>query len=247
MTVAFIHVGKTGGTTLHTLLRNQKNYKEYHLVNNYKDNEKYILWVRNPIHRFVSAFNHSYYGVHTDPSIVPEFTLNKCLLPQRLQQSIGRPYMFSKEYDALMKEFKSANNLAESLTSTDPTKREKAIQLMNRPEEHLHKGIHWYLHKNDFLNKNRDNILFVGRTEHMKEDICALSKTLNIKLNENLKIRENKFLDKSMKYLSPLAIQNIIDWYKDTDYVILKQLVTDGWIDEATFNMYYTYEFDMHK
>jgi hypothetical protein len=247
MTLAFIHVGKTGGTTIHKLLRNQENYKQYHLANKYKDNEKYILWIRNPIHRFVSAFNHSYYGVHTDTSTIPEFNLTKCLLPIRLKNSIGKPYMFSKEYDALIKQFTSANHLAESLTSTDSTLREKAIQLMNRREEHIFKGIHWYLHKNDFLNKHRDNILFVGRTEYMTEDIRALANKLNITLDETLKLRENIYVDKSMKYLSPLAIQNIIDWFNDTEYVALKQLVTDGWIDEATLKMYYTYEFDMHK
>ena len=45
-----------------------------------------------------------------------------------------------------------------------------------------------------------------------------------------------------MKYLSPLAIQIIIDWYKDTDYATLKQLLIKGWINESVFNMYYKYD-----
>ena len=141
-----------------------------------------------------------------------------------------------------MKQFTSANHLAESLTSSDPVMRRKAIKLMNRPEEHIHKGVHWYLHKNDFLHKNRANILFVGRTENMKEDIRALANKLNIKLDDTLKLRENIYADKQMKYLSPLAIQNLINLYKNTEYVTLKQLVTDGWITEATLKTYYTYE-----
>jgi hypothetical protein len=249
MTLAFIHIGKTGGTTLNRLLRTLKNYKEYHLRHIYGENEKYIIWIRNPIHRFVSAFNQSYYAIHTDASTITEFNLNTCLIPfhMRRKHTMSKPYIFSPGYDALMKQFTSANHLAESLTSSDPTLRQKAIELMNRREEHLFKGIHWYLLKNDFLNKHRDNILFVGRTEHMKEDIRALANKLNITLDETLKLRENIYVDKSMKYLSPLAIKNIIDWFNDTEYVALKQLVTDGWIDKATLKMYYTYEFDMHK
>ena len=215
-------------------------------MRNYRANEKYILWIRNPIHRFVSAFNHSYYGIHTDTTAIETFTLDTCLIPCRMKDSIGKSYVFSQEYDTLMKQFTSANHLAESLTSPNLTLRKKAIQLMNRPEEHLYKGIHWYL-GNKFLHKNRNNILFVGRTEYMSEDIRSLANKLNIILDDNLKLRENVYLDKSMKYLSPLAIQNIIDWYTPTDYVILKQLVTEGWISEATFNMYHTYEFDAHK
>lgn len=242
MTIAFIHIGKTGGSTINRLLKYSiKNYKEYHVENNYKTNEKYIIWIRNPIERFVSAFNQSYYGLHTDVSTIKHFDLNHCLMPERMQNSIGKPYIFSQEYDTLMKQFTSANHLAESLTSEDKNLQKKAIELMKRKEQHIDKGIHWYLEKDDFLNKNRNNILFVGKTESMKEDIIKLSSILQVKLDENLKIRENVYIEKSMKYLSPLAIQNIIDWYKDTDYSTLKQLLIDGWINESTFNMYYMY------
>ena len=240
MTISLIHIGKTGGTAINALLYPKiKNYKEYHLDNDYRPNEKYIIWIRNPIHRFVSAFNHSYYGVHTDVESIKEFNLEHCLMPMRMKGSVGKPYVFSQEYDDLMKQFTSANHLAESLTSTDKKLKNTAIQLMNCKDEHLFKGIHWYL--NNFLKKNPD-ILFVGKTETMKEDIIKLSNILNIKLDENKKIRENIYIDKSMKYLSPLAIQNIIDWYKDTDYATLKQLLIKGWINESVFKMYYTYD-----
>jgi hypothetical protein len=36
MNISFIHIGKTGGTTIDTLLRSKINkYNEYHLTNNY--------------------------------------------------------------------------------------------------------------------------------------------------------------------------------------------------------------------
>lgn len=243
MNIAFIHIGKTGGTTIDTLLKSTlSNYKEYHHTRNYQENEKYIIWIRNPIERFCSSFNHSYYGVHTDVNSIKEFNLENCLIPYRMKNSIGKQCVFSEPYDALIKQFTNANHLAESLTSPDINLQKKAIELMNREEEHLYKGIHWYLHQDDFLKRNRDAILFVGRTEFMKADILALSTILKVPLDETLKLRENKYVDASMKYLSPLAIQNIINWYKDTDYFILKQLLNDGWINEITFNMYHIYE-----
>ena len=70
---------------------------------------------------------------------------------------------------------------------------------MTRKEEHLYKGIHWYLYKDDFLNKNHNNILFVGKTETMNEDILKLSNILGIKLDETVKLRENIYIEKSMK------------------------------------------------
>ena len=88
---------------------------------------------------------------------------------------------------------------------------------------------------------NRENILFVGKTETMKNDINQLSTILNVKLDINVKLRENIYVDKSMKYLSPLAIQNIINWYENTDYRALKLLLKDGWIDKETFESYYIY------
>ena len=243
MNVAFIHVGKTGGTTITKLLRPKfKNYTEYHKRNNYKEHEKYIIWIRNPISRFVSAFNQVYHVVNTDLNTVESFDTDHCLLPIWMKNAKGRNYAFSPEYDNLVKQFYSPNHLAESLTSSDENLRGKAIDLMKREEDHLFKGLHWYLGKGNFVKNKLQNICFVGRTEFMKEDIVKLSNVLNVKLDENLKLRENVFVDPSMKYLSPLAIQNIKDWYHKTDYSILRKMVRFGLIDQTTYDSYCKYE-----
>jgi len=242
MKIAFIHIGKTGGTTLDALLKPKiSNYKEYHMVRNYRPGESYILWVRNPISRFVSAFNHSYYSVHTDPKTIPIFDLEHCLNPYHVKKALRQPFVFSPQYDSLVRTFESANHLAESLTSEDESLRTKAVELMNHPTEHLQKGIGWYLHNGSFVETHKDAILFVGRLEHMRDDIDLLSSKLGVPLDNTLKLRENVYMDPSKKILSALAIKNILDWYKDTDYKALEQLKTHGWIDEATYLSYFDY------
>jgi hypothetical protein len=245
--ISFIHIGKTGGSSIDNLLNNKLinykliNYNKCHLNKNYSNNDKYIIWVRNPINRFVSAFNHSYYGVMTDPLTIKEFNLEHCLLPGRMRRSLRKNYVFSIEYDMLVKFFKNPNYLAESLSSDDKELQQKAKDLMNSEEEHIYKGIGWYLDNGDFIKENDSRILFVGRTENMKNDIKQLSTILGIKLDENIKLRENTYVDKSMKYMSPLAIKNIIEWYKDTDYMALKELCNYNWINKEVLSSYYIY------
>jgi len=242
MSISFIHIGKTGGTTIDCILRNKlTNYKQFHHNKNYSENEKYILWIRNPISRFVSAFNHSYYGINTQVQTIKSFDLDNCLIPGRMQGSINKSYVFSPYYDALFKSFKNANHLAESLTSEDTEIKQKAIDLMSCDLEHINKGIGWYLHNGKFIENKHNNILFVGRTENMKECINQLSIKLGINLDNSIKLRENIYINKSMKYLSPLAIKNIIEWYKDTDYAALQQLLNYEFINEEIFYSYFIY------
>jgi hypothetical protein len=159
-----------------------------------------------------------------------------------MQQAKGKPFTFSKRYDELIKFFRNPNELAESLTSNDVTIANKAKELMNCEMEHLKKGMGWYLNNGVFVKNHHNRILFVGKLETMKEDISTLALKLGITLNSDLKLRENVYVDNSMKYLSPLAIQNIINWYKNTDYAALEQLHNHGWISKDILESYYKYE-----
>ena len=53
-----IHVGKSGGSTVCQTL----GINQYHTVKpRFSSNEQYVLWLRNPISRFVACFNMSKY------------------------------------------------------------------------------------------------------------------------------------------------------------------------------------------
>jgi hypothetical protein len=178
--------------------------------------------------------------------------LNTCIGPWKLRDSIlkNKDCVFSKEYDNLIKMFKTPNYLAESLSSLDNTIKTNAIRLMSLPDDHIYKGIGWYLNNGEFIKNNNDKILFVGKMETMDSDIESLKYVLisnnlnNNKINktEIELIRKNIFVDKEFKFLSPLAIQNLIEWYKKTDYSALEQLKEHGWITQEIFDSYHTYE-----
>lgn len=244
-----IHIGKTGGSTIFELLKMYyPNIKQYHChwERDYKPNEKHIIWIRNPITRFVSAFNYSHHLVtyNCTNKKPQDINMSNCLYPPLIKQKIknNRTYSIGKTYDKLINFFKSANNLAEGLTSTDPDIKEKAIKLMNSKFEHIYKGTGWYLNNGKFVRNHNKSILFVGKQENMKEDIDKLSIVLNKQLNKNLKVRTNIYSSDESKYLSPLAIQNIIEFYKDSDYAALIELKNHGWITDDVLASYYKYD-----
>ena len=244
--LTLIHIGKTGGSTLLHILRKKKiNIKQYHCSNiTYKMNEKYIIWIRNPITRFVSAFNMSKSLVNFNCNIpMDKINLNNCLCPERIIKKITnkKKYAYSPKYDRLINFFGNANNLAIGLTSSNSNIKKKARALMNMGDGHIFKGIGWYLNNGKFVKERNNDILFVGKTETMSEDITNLSLLYNTDLNTNIIVRKNNVSSKESKYLSPLAIENIIEFYKDTDYAALIELNKHGWISDEVLALYYTY------
>ena len=183
--ISFIHIGKCGGTTIRTTIVEDYNFVKYHLQRNYKNNENYIIWIRNPIKRFVSAFYYVKNVINTDISNlnITKISLDNCLAPEKIINKIKKGYAYSKEYDNLVNYFKTANELAESITSENVERKKLALELMNSKEEHIFKGIGWYLYNGDFIEKNHNKIIFVGTCENIADDMKRLSNLLNIKTN----------------------------------------------------------------
>ena len=111
---------------------------------------------------------------------------------------------------------------------------------MNSPIEHIFKGIGWYLYNGDFIEKNHNKIIFVGACENMEDNLKKLSNLLNIKVNENQEIRKNT--NNNNMFLSPKAITNILNFYKNTDYKSLKKLVEYNFITKDLFEEYHRYD-----
>jgi hypothetical protein len=236
--IKFIHIGKCGGT----FIAHKFSLTGYHLKQPPLDDpsQKYIIWLRNPISRFISAFNFAYCLItsNVDPLTAHELTLENSLAPIRLRNKLITGYTFSEEYDQLVSFFKTPNTLAEAITSSDNELREKALELMNHGSEHIYKGIGWYLYNGDFIDKNHQNIIFVGTLENMQNDTNTLSITIDKTPLDIKPLRKNNGGD---TYLSPLAIRNIINFYKDTDYKALDKLYRYNFITKELLDSYYKY------
>ena len=56
----YIHIGKTGGSYISEQCHNVKNFNVVHMSKpQYDSSWQYIIWIRDPVARFISAFNHS--------------------------------------------------------------------------------------------------------------------------------------------------------------------------------------------
>jgi hypothetical protein len=60
--ISFIHIGKCGGT----FIRESLNIKSHHMERNYDQNDFFIIWLRNPLNRFVSSFWFLHNIINTD-------------------------------------------------------------------------------------------------------------------------------------------------------------------------------------
>ena len=166
--------------------------------------------------------------------------LNNCLAPWWIKNKIknNNDYIYTKRYDYLVNYFKNPNYLAESITSENEEEKKLALELMNNKIEHIFKGIGWYLYNGKFVEKNYKNILFVGSQENMINDVQKLDNIIGQK-NKTPKLRENK--NKHDKHLSKKAIQNLLEFYKNTDYKALETLMKYEFISKKLLDEYRTY------
>ena len=114
---------------------------------------------------------------------------------------------------------------------------------MNLPNEHLFKGIGWYLHNGVILDTRLEDFFFVGRLEYFSQDYSSLLEKLQIK-NPSLPTKDRihfRKVDSSSKCsLSPEARSNIIKWYEPTDYSALNSLQIHNFITKKDLDFYYS-------
>lgn len=260
--LSFIHIGKTGGTSIRSMC-SQANVKlkSYHCEKiPWNPSEKYIIWIRNPIKRFVSAFYFIYYLILMDVSKYDIETVTKAekyydsgkdiyktntsldnelsLFDILRKMKNNGEYLISREIDDLFKFFNTPNSLAESLYSSDQTLKQKAESVI-KSHPHLDRSIGYYLNNGNLVKNRRNQILFVGKQESFDEDVTKLENILNITFKGIDRKRENTHFHD--KYLSDVAISNIIKWYSDTDYNALIELQKCGFISKETLDSYYKY------
>lgn len=198
--LTFIHIGKCGGSTVNTTLKNnQINFNLVHIGGCYIDKygtngehtleriefkfqseQKYLIVIRNPVDRFVSAF---YYRRH---------------LALGLEKN-----RFDGEYEFFQK-FATVEELIENGISI----------LQKQYVHHIKEDIHFYL--GNIINElSPENVVGVVCTETLNEDI---ERIFNIKVE--LHERKNSNRKKPIKEKDFRFLKN----YLNKDYLVIEKL-----------------------
>lgn len=262
--VLYIHVGKCGGSTVWSWLRHAGvDFDEVHLHRPANTQEraysKFVVWVRDPVDRFVSAFNYEKAVLLTNVSGLSlghgrVCNLSRaCLSPERLEDKVRRGHAYPQRLEDLIMHFKDANAVGEALTAcssdSEPLRRDcmMAHELMHYPTEHINKGVGFYLHDGAFVGRHADQ-MFVGSQERMQEDLVRLGRWLGKNSSRPVPMSRASYGEKG---LSLLARANIRAYYNKSnpdyppayfqyvsaDYEAMRALVKFGLLDADRYEL----------
>jgi hypothetical protein len=243
-TLDFIHVGKTGGTSLLELLKNQVNIENIYHLDKYSRIEKltyihnpekfmknnWITIVRDPLDRFISAFN------------IFKFANNANRNTMAYYSNLEHPIIERKNmswYDVKeIKSFDTVNDLLEALTDNPDSESYKAAHFLMK-HEHLGSGFHRFLRHNpreQWLYNNINSCYYVVVLEDplWQKKLC---KKLNI-IGQTKELHLKRGINGPKPYLSEKARINFYNYHKYKDYRIIGELAGYNLISKNTYLKY---------
>ncbi|EOD18934.1 hypothetical protein EMIHUDRAFT_102405 [Emiliania huxleyi CCMP1516] len=255
--LTFVHVGKSGGTTVATWLqRSDVSFSQYHSYHSsdvsFSPREdasyQYIVWVRDPVERFRSAYEWQRGVIETNVTGLSNETFCElgpaCLEPFKVRVKVRTGHAYSRfpngtTWEAWMLHFDDANHLAESLSKADEDG-EIARRLLRSPIEHLHKGLGWYLDNGIFVERHRAR-LFVGRVETFEHDVARLAHALRLpwpsSVYASVSLAERRSSAARPALMSAQAVANVRRAYDRTDFEALRTLVRAGLLAADAYDL----------
>jgi len=194
----FLHIGKTGGTAIKHALKgttasaNLRLHSHDVRLHDIAPGDQVFFFLRDPLSRFVSAF----YS----------------------RQREGRPrYVmpWSDEEAAAFGRFRTANELANGLSSTSTAERRKAERAMANIVHISNRYWDW-LTDADYLRSRSADIYFIGLQEHLADDFAIVRARLGLPVtlalpDDDVDAHRNPAsIDRT---LDERAIRNLSAWY----------------------------------
>ena len=204
MAYQFLHIGKTGGTLIRQVLGSlpAEHRRQFRLLGHdaqlpqaieTRPNMPVFFSVRRPETLFVSAFN------------------------SRLRQ--GKPQYdrpWGRRERIVFSAFKTPNDLAESLSATDPALKACA-ELSMLSINHVRRGLRWYLRGTECLEQHREKIAFILLQEQLEQDLRTFAARVGVPL-ASAQISPEERLHASAPgdetALSDTGLANIREWYQ---------------------------------
>ena len=196
----FLHIRKTGGTAIKHALKNHLKCDNSIIIlhphriqlSNIPEGDKVFFFLRDPLKRFVSGFYSR---------------------KRQGQPRYNAPW--SNNEKIAFTEFKTPNQLAESIYHQDDTQRERA-QFAMRSIKHVNSFYRDWLGDESYLDRRAGDIIHVGFLESISTDLDCIKKLINlpgvVRLpDDNRNAHKNP--SSSDNRLSDSAVLNLERWY----------------------------------
>jgi hypothetical protein len=204
-----LHIGKTGGTALKHVLVEHASSSRFQLLLRGHDvtladvpkGERYMFLIRDPLSRFVSAFN------------------------GRLREDRPRyHYPWREEERIAFARFKTPDQLAVALSSDDDDERQAAERAM-RGIGHVNTPYTFWFPEESAFRARLDDLFFIGLQDRLDDDFESLKEKLGLPPDEQLPSDEtaaHKSPSGSQTQLSDVGRVNLERWYaRDIAFVQL--------------------------
>ena len=252
-TPIIIHVGKCGGSSVKSVLPD--TYKTLHATRPaLGQNGKYVVVIRNPIDRFVSAFYHMYSAYSVCDTVNQEalnhiekntqrFNLYKtanglaeAIYDEEGKLNIDAHHLITRDdLPSVGIYIKADSGTTKTLIKTHTIMdlvNDEGIETNQHMDNHLGMNIAWYIE--DLIKNQPESIVGVIRCEHIHGDVLSVL-GFECKERRNSHTLHDNWGKPYDDTLSDKAVNNLKRYLKK-DYECLLTLKDLGLIDEEYYN-----------
>ena len=224
--IHFLHIGKTGGSAVkEALKRGIKEQDMYSKTKKLKDNT--LLEIKDLSEQFDQIILH---GHGTTLKEIPETDwfffcirdpLSRFVSGFYSRQRQGKPRYnipWNAKEERAFRHFETANDLAEALSSSSPSVRNRAEQAM-QDIRHVKTSISKWIIDPTYFDKRKENLLYLLEQRTLEKDFEKMLQKIHynkqLNLSNDKKITHQANPSKANTGLSELALQNLNNHYAE--------------------------------